>query len=81
MRTRTKAVTSPGWSRPWPLAAVFAAVSVLGSAVAVWLGVADGKAAGGIAARGVAATTPVAKHAGAVHFTISASGDLLMPGF
>ena len=77
------AITSPGWTRARLLASVFAAVSILGFAVAVWLAVADGNAAGGNAARGKAATAPAAKHvapddAGAVHFTISASGDLLM---
>ena len=77
------AITSPGSRKARLLASVFAAVSILGFAVAVWLAVADGNAAGGNAARGKAATAPAAKHvapddAGAVHFTISASGDLLM---
>ena len=46
------------------LAALFAAISVLACAVPVWLGVPEANAAG--------------NDTGAVHFTVSASGDLLM---
>lgn len=59
------ATTGAGWSRPRLLAAMLAVVSVLGGAA------------------GEAATVPAAEHAGArdagaKHFTVSVSGDLLM---
>jgi hypothetical protein len=72
------------------LAAAFAIVSVIGSAIAVWLVVIDdggggrsgrntAEAATSQSSATAATTEPTAGGpAGAVHFTVSASGDLLM---
>lgn len=67
------------------LAAAFAVVAVVGSAVAVWLVVIDGDDGGRGGRNTAEAATAKAKPAKAkperskaVHFTVSASGDLLM---
>ena len=68
------------------LAAGFAAVCIVGSAIAVWLVVVDGGeskttspgAEGRTDAAPEAAAADEAAKPGAVHFTVSASGDLLM---
>lgn len=64
--------------RRW-LAAAFAVVSVIGSAIAVWLVVIDDDTSGGHHSAQAAQSVP-AKPAppAAVHFTVSVSGDLLM---
>jgi poly-gamma-glutamate synthesis protein (capsule biosynthesis protein) len=64
------------------LAAAFAVVSVVGSAIAVWLVVIDGDDGGrsgrNTAEAATAEATAKPEQSKAVHFTISASGDLLM---